>query len=317
MSRVISMMYTKRPRPDGQNFYRRLPAIVSFLGILFMQFILLIHLACAPDPASELELKVMTYNVRFDNPADGQHNWQHRREAAAALIRSQSADLVGTQEVLKNQLDDFWQRLPEYGYLGVGREDGQTAGEFSAIFYRKDRLQVIKSGNFWLSQTPEIPGSRGWDAACERIVTWGLFEEKASGFRLAFFNTHLDHVGTIARRESVRLLLDRIQNLTPDLPIILSGDFNAPPDSEPISLILDSGYLTDTRSRAASVSGPTWSFHGFGRVPEQQRLLIDFIFVSAQFEVLEYRNIFDRVGETYYSDHNPILARLKLRVSRR
>jgi len=310
------VIYSRRPRPAGQNSYRRLTAIIPFLGILFILLLLLFHLACRPDPASELELKVMTYNVRFDNPADGQHNWQYRREAAAALIRSQSVDLVGTQEVLKNQLDDFWQRLPEYSYLGVGREDGRTAGEFSAILYRKDRFQAIKSGNFWLSQTPEIAGSRGWDAACERIVTWGLFEEKASGFRLAFFNTHLDHVGVVARKESARLLLDRVQNLAPDLPIILSGDFNAPPDSEPISLILASGFLADTRSRAASVSGPAWSFHGFGRVPEERRQLIDFIFVSRQFEVLEYRNIFDRVGETYYSDHNPILVRLKLRVFR-
>ncbi|MGQ9801673.1 MAG: endonuclease/exonuclease/phosphatase family protein [Candidatus Saccharicenans sp.] len=306
------MIIGRGHRPSSQKFSDAIPAIITFLSILF---ILLLYPACSPDSTADLELKVMTYNVRFDNPADGPHNWQYRREAAASLIRSQSIDLVGTQEVLKNQLDDFLQRLPNYSSIGVGREDGRTAGEFSAILYLKDRFQVVESGNFWLSPIPEIPGSRGWDAACERIVTWGIFEEKASGWRLAFFNTHLDHVGEVARRESARLLLQRIQNLAAALPVILGGDFNAPPETEPIRIILESGFLEDARLQAASISGPGWSFHGFGRLPEEQRPLIDFIFTSRQFEVLEYRNIFERVGETYYSDHNPVLVRLKLRAS--
>lgn len=299
-----------RPGPAGRKLFSAIFTIIILPGILFF---LLFHLACSPEAVSELELKVITYNVRFDNPADGQHNWQYRREAAAALIRSLSADLVGTQEVLQNQLDDFLERLPNYGHLGVGREDGRLAGEFSAILYRRDRFRVVDSGNFWLSPTPEIPGSRGWDAACERIVTWGLFEEIASGIRLAFFNTHFDHVGEVARRESAGLLLQKIQSLAAGLPVILSGDFNARPETEPISIILNSGFLFDARIRAASVHGPFWSFHAFGRLPEEQRPLIDFIFVSRHFEVLEYWDIFDRVGEIYYSDHNPILVRLKLK----
>lgn len=309
---MISLIINRRRGQNCQKFSGAVPTIIILSGILF---ILLFHPARSPDSASDLELKVMTYNVRFDNSADDQHNWRYRREAAASLIRSQSVDLVGTQEVLKNQLDDFLNRLPQYGSLGVGREDGRTAGEFSAILYWKDRFQVVESGNFWLSPTPEIPGSRGWDAACERIVSWGIFKEKASGRRLAFFNTHLDHVGEVARRESARLLLKQIQRLAADMPLILSGDFNAPPEAEPISIILESGFLAETRAQAASVSGPGWSFHGFGRLAEEQRPLIDFIFVSRQFEVLEYRNVFERVGETYYSDHNPILVRLKLRTS--
>lgn len=303
------MIQKNRWSPAGTRIYT---GILNFLLLLALLFIFLCEPACSSAPSEEIELKVMTFNVRFDNPADGQHNWKFRREAAARLIRSLQVDLLGTQEVLKNQLDDFLERLPGYGYVGVGREDGRTAGEYSAVFYLKARFLPVTSGNFWLSQTPETPGSRGWDAACERIVTWAIFRERRSSQELAFFNTHFDHVGQEARRESARLLLLKIKELAGNLPVIVSGDFNAPPDSEPVRIILDSGLLVDSRSSAAVVAGPSWSFHGFGRVPEEERLLIDFIFTSRHFRVLEYQNIFEEIGDTYYSDHNPVLVRLGL-----
>ncbi|RFT14783.1 MAG: endonuclease/exonuclease/phosphatase family protein [Candidatus Saccharicenans subterraneus] len=295
---------------------RTCPRILNFVFLLALVFIFLFELACSSAPSGETELKVMTFNVRFDNPADGQHNWKIRREAATRLIQTLRVDLLGTQEVLKNQLEDFLERLPEYGYIGVGREDGRTAGEYSAVFYLKERFRPIKSGNFWLSQTPEIPGSRGWDAACERIVTWAIFREKRSGRKLVFFNTHFDHVGQEARRQSAGLLLNKIKELAGNLPVIVSGDFNATPDSEPVRIILDNGLLVDSRGSAAAVAGPSWSFHGFGRVPEEERQLIDFIFTSHHFRVLEYQNIFEEIGDTYYSDHNPVLVRLRLEADR-
>ncbi|MDI6850158.1 MAG: endonuclease/exonuclease/phosphatase family protein [Candidatus Saccharicenans sp.] len=299
------------PDRSGRRILRGRPRFLFLLVILFSVFIF----SCCSEPKEPLELKVITFNVRFDNPADGRQAWEFRRQAAGQLLRSLEADLIGTQEVLKNQLDDFLERLPGYGYLGVGRADGRTAGEYSAIFYRKDRLQVVKSGNFWLSQTPEVPGSRGWDAACERIVTWAIFRENYGDLELAFFNTHLDHVGQTARREGALMLINKIQDLAGNLPVILGGDFNSPADSEPIRIILDGGFLFNSRTLAGEVVGPDWSFHGFGRVPEEKRQLIDFIFVSHQFEVLEYRNLFEQVNGTYHSDHNPILV--KLRVNRR
>lgn len=303
------MIEKKRQRTAAT---RACPRIYIFTMLLALLFVFLLETACSTGPSEGIELKVMTFNVRFDNPADGQHNWQFRLEAAARLVWSSGVDLLGTQELLRNQLEDFLARLPEYGYIGVGREDGRTAGEYSAVLYLKERFLPVNSGNFWLSQSPEVPGSRGWDAACERIVTWGIFRERESGLKLAFFNTHFDHVGQEARRQSARLLLDKIKELAGNLPVIVSGDFNAPPDSEPVRIILDSDLLVDSRSSAVAVAGPAWSFHGFGRVPEEERLLIDFIFVSRHFRVLEYQNIFEEIGDTYYSDHNPVLVRLGL-----
>ncbi|MGB9862178.1 MAG: endonuclease/exonuclease/phosphatase family protein [Candidatus Saccharicenans sp.] len=301
------MMEYRSQKPAGQKLSRRLSV---FLFCLVILFIFLGSPATSPGSGTDLELKVMTFNVRFDNPADGPHNWKYRRDAAADLIRSRRVDLVGTQEVLHNQLDDFLERLPEYGYLGVGREDGRSAGEFSAILFRKDRFQVLRSGNFWLSETPEVPGSKGWDAACERIVTWAIFKEKANNIRFAFFNTHFDHVGQEARKQSALLLLRRLKQMAGTLPVIVTGDFNATPESEPVRIILGDGCLVDSREVAQKVSGPAWSFHGFGRVPETERSLIDYVLVSHHFRVVEYLNISDRPDEVYYSDHNPVMVRL-------
>lgn len=290
-------------------------SFISFLlsSIFILWFFFLSGFSVYPFASVDVELRVMTFNVRFDNPEDGSMNWKFRREAVSALLDNQKIDLLGTQEVLKNQLDDFLRLLPEYGYVGVGRTDGKTAGEYSAVFYRKDRFQPVRSGNFWLSQTPDIPGSRGWDAACERIVTWAIFQEKKSGFRLAFFNTHFDHVGRTARREGAVLLMERIRKIAGPLPVILTGDFNATPESEPIGIILGHGLLLDSRKVAGQVSGPPWTFHGFGRLAESERTLIDYIFVSPHFQVIEYSNISELKGEIYYSDHNPVMVVLKIK----
>jgi len=291
---------------------RRTTIILGCLSVLLILSLTEVRPAVKIDTTTSL--KVMTFNLRFDNPEDGKQNWKYRKDQVADLIRSKAVDLVGTQEVLKNQLDDLLSRLPDYSYVGVGRTDGQTAGEYSAILYQKKRWQLLTSGNFWLSEAPELPGSRGWDAACERIVTWALLEEKESGFRLALFNTHFDHVGQTARKESAQLLLERIRAIAGTLPVIVTGDFNATLEAEPLRIILGSGFLIDSRKEARQVHGPAWSFHGFGQVPEPERPLIDHIFVSRPFQVEEYRNIFEVLGGVYYSDHNPVLVVLKINV---
>lgn len=313
-------MYNKESGAEDMNEKKRVigGSVISFINFLLnsifiLGFFFLSALNVFPFASVDVKLRVMTFNVRFDNPEDGPMNWKFRREAAAGLIREGKIDLLGTQEVLKNQLDDFLRLLPEYGYVGVGRADGKTAGEYSAIFYRKNRFSAVATGNFWLSLTPEIPGSRGWDAACERIVTWAIFEERKNGLRLAFFNTHFDHLGQVARRESAVLLMEKIRQIAGSLPVILTGDFNATPESEPVGIILGYGLLLDSRKVAGQVCGPPWTFHGFGQVPEPERTLIDYIFVSPHFQVIEYSNISELKGEIYYSDHNPVMVVLKIK----
>ncbi|MGQ8336997.1 endonuclease/exonuclease/phosphatase family protein [Sunxiuqinia sp. A32] len=252
-------------------------------------------------------LKVMTYNIRYDNPDDLQNNWKYRKDFAANMIHFYDVDIFGTQEVLKNQLDDLLDRLPEYTSLGVGRFDGKTEGEYSAIFYKTDKYEVLDDGHFWLSETPEVAGSMGWDAACERIVTWGIFKEIETGNRFAFVNTHFDHRGRKARKESALMLNKEVSRIVAeDLPVIVTGDFNAIETSEPIQTILEDGILLDTRKLAPIVYGPSWTSHSFGQIPFEKRNIIDYIFVTKDFSVEKYASISDRLDSTYLSDHNPV-----------
>lgn len=256
-------------------------------------------------------VRVMTFNIRYDNPADSLDNWAYRKDRAAKAIRFYDADIVGTQEVLHNQLEDLRQRLPGYEVIGVGREDGKEKGEYSALWYRTDRFTAQDSGWFWLSETPEVAGSKGWDGACERIATWARLQDKLTGQELFVLNTHLDHVGVEARREGVKLVLDKVQELGGDLPVIVTGDFNAEPESGVIKQVTDAAdpeHLTDARTVAALVYGPDWTFHDFGRVPMEQRQRIDYVFVKNGLEVLKYGILAEAEGDAWLSDHAAVLV---------
>ena len=259
-------------------------------------------------------VNVMTFNIRYDNPEDSLNNWNYRKDRAARAIRFYGADIVGTQEVLHNQLEDLKQRLPGYEAIGVGREDGKEAGEYSALWYRTDRFNAKESGWFWLSETPEVAGSKGWDGACERIATWAKLQDKLTGKELFVMNTHLDHVGVAARREGVKLVLDKIQELGGNLPVILTGDFNAEPESDVIKQVTDTTdpeHLTDARTVADLVYGPNWTFHDFGSIPYEHRERIDYIFVKNGLEVLKYGILAETEGNAYLSDHAPVLISVK------
>ena len=259
-------------------------------------------------------VNVMTFNVRYDNPDDSLNNWKYRKDRVANAIRFYDADIVGTQEVLHNQMEDLRQRLPGYESIGVGREDGKEAGEYSALWYRADRFTAKESGWFWLSETPEVAGSKGWDGACERIATWAKLQDKLTGKELFVMNTHLDHVGVAARREGVKLVLDKIQELGGDLPVILTGDFNAEPESDVIKQVTDTAdpeHLTDARTVADLVYGPNWTFHDFGSIPYEHRERIDYIFVKNGLEVLKYGILAETEGNAYLSDHAPVLISVK------
>lgn len=262
--------------------------------------------------SAPIQLNLMTFNIRYDNPGDSANNWKYRKNLATEMIRKNDIDVLGTQELLFSQLNDIRVLLPEYAYEGVGRKDGKTEGEFSAVFYKKAKFELLKSGTFWLSENPANVGVKGWDAAIERIVTWVMLKEKSSGKEFAFINTHFDHIGQVARRESARLLLSKVDEIAKGLPVIVTGDFNATPDSEVIQIITNvntGNHMTDSRATAASVLGPAWTFHGFGKVPMENRSIIDYIFVKNKVSVSQLSVISEMSGTTYLSDHNPVTVK--------
>jgi Metal-dependent hydrolase len=261
-------------------------------------------------------INVMTFNVRYDNPEDSLNNWKYRKENVANAIRFYDIDILGTQEVLHKQLLDMKSILPEYEVIGVGRKDGKEQGEYSALWFKKSRFTLVKSGYFWLSQTPDVPGSLGWDGACERIATWAILKDKRTNKSLFVLNTHFDHVGKVARRESVKLLLNNINKIGQKLPVIVTGDFNSDPSSSVIKSLTDSNnalHLTDSRVVSPLVYGPGWSFHDFGRLPIKDRELIDYIFVRGGIKVLKYGVLAETNNTTYLSDHTPVMIRIEMK----
>lgn len=266
--------------------------------------------SCSAEP---LPLRVMTFNVRLETSGDGLNNWPYRKDVAAEVIKEYDVDLLGTQEVTPNQLSDLKERLPHYTAIGVGRADGKNAGEYSAIFYKSDKFEVDKSGTFWLSETPNIAGSKGWDAACERIATWALLKEKRTGRRFFFINTHLDHVGKVARREGVKLLLKRTEEERNGLPAIITGDFNAEPESEVIRHLLSDKKFFDARLLAPSIPEINGTFHDFGRLPVEQRDIIDYVFVSGGVSVNAYLPVQEKRKGVYLSDHTPLVVNVEVK----
>lgn len=260
-------------------------------------------------------LKVMSYNIRYDNPGDGQNQWNNRKDFAADLIRFYDADLLGAQEVLHNQLVDLSDRLPGYAHVGVGREDGKTKGEYAPIFYKNDRFELVRSGNFWLAEDINAVGKKGWDAACERVATWAVLRDKQSGKAFFFLNTHLDHMGKTARHEGAALVLEQSRQLASDLPVIVTGDFNAAPSDEPIRVLTDASdprHLTHSRDLAPLKYGPEWTFHNFGKIPFAKREWIDYIFVKGNIRVLDHGVLTDTLNELYPSDHCPVVSTIEI-----
>lgn len=262
---------------------------------------------------SAQQLYVGTYNIRYNNPNDEKEGnaWAQRCPQLCDFINFEQPEIFGTQEVLVDQLHDLIKGLDGYGYIGVGRDDGKEKGEYAAIFYKKDQLSLLDSGNFWLSPTPER-ASLGWDAACIRICTWGKFQDKISGKQFYFFNTHMDHVGTVARRESARLILKRINQLSKGLPTIQTGDFNVDQTDEIYQIFSNSGYLCDCYTNALQRMTPTGTWNDFMQ-DSRSKSRIDHIFVSSDFKVPHYA-IFTNsywLGKSRrnISDHYPVMVK--------
>lgn len=249
----------------------------------------------------------ITYNIRYANPADGLNAWDNRKENVVGQIMFHEPDVFGIQEGLYGQVAYLDEELTGYSYYGVGRDDGDRAGEFSAFYFRDDRLSLKQKGTFWLSETPDMP-SKGWDAALPRICSYGLLEDKGSKQRFWVFNAHFDHVGKQARTHSMILILDKIKELNQqDYPVILMGDFNLTPDSEPVRYM--TRHMKDTREASENPPfGPlgTWNAFDF-TTPVTKR--IDYIAVSKEdVAVKKYAVLSDSDSLRYYSDHLPVFA---------
>ena len=272
-----------------------------------------------PTQRSVPPLRVMSFNLRYNNPGDGPNAWPLRKAWVAQLIRFHGADAIGVQEALPDMLADLDTLLPEYARIGVGRTDGVAKGEFSAILYRRDRLEMLENATFWLSPTPEVAGSKGWDAALERIATWGRFRDRATGCTYLHLNTHFDHKGERARQESARIIRQRLATLAPaGSPVVMTGDLNSNPNSV--------GYRVLTRDTIATAFpqlvdamqasrdghyGPGSSITGFRAIPPDGNR-IDYVLTSPVVEVLKHGILPDSWGNRFPSDHLPVLATLAI-----
>lgn len=258
----------------------------------------------------ESPLRVMSYNIRYATPKDGRNAWTHRKEAVANLIRFYQPGLLGLQEVLYEQLTYLEGQLGGYERIGVGRDDGERGGEFSPIFYAQAQFELLDQGTFWLSDTPGKP-SVGWDAALERIATWGQFRHRSRGDTLFFLNTHFDHRGEQARTQSARLLRKKIGELASGYPVLVSGDFNADPTSVPYQ-VLTEGPLRDamTLSEVPPV-GPEQSFSGFAVTDSLPGERIDYIFVSPDVRVDRHAIVASFRNGYFPSDHLPVFAEVR------
>jgi endonuclease/exonuclease/phosphatase family metal-dependent hydrolase len=253
-------------------------------------------------------LRVMTYNVRFPNPDDTPNRWDQRRDLLVDSIREHSPDIFGTQELFFEQGEYIVEKLPEYAWFGISRR-GNRLDEHMGVFYRKSRLRVERSGDFWLSETPEIPGSMSWKVSLPRMVSWAQFEDRTNRRRFWYFNTHFPHRGEdeAAREQCARVIAARLRLLDPSADILLTGDFNAPAGGKVYLTLAD--ILRDAWNASAERAGPEGTFHGFTGKPGPAR--IDWILFRGNWKVTRAETVtFERNGR-FPSDHFPVLAVLE------
>jgi len=267
------------------------------------------------------QFRVMSFNIRCATGADGDNNWEFRRDTLLEVVKENDPLLLGVQEALPAQMDYLNENLTGYASIGVGRDDGAKKGEAMAIFYKTDAVDLLDSGTFWLSKTPDAP-SKGWDAACFRTVTWGKFRCKKTGKLFCYANTHLDHVGTIARKEGAKLSMRRMNKIADgSAPYFVSGDFNVTDKSdayatitagipdEGISGLRDSNKVAEERDIAQE-----YTFHNWGKVSADQGSVIDFIFVNDAADVKKFKiNPVKHSNGRFASDHVSIVATLQLK----
>ena len=252
---------------------------------------------------------IISYNIRYDNNWDIENSWKIRRNKISQILVQYSPSIIGIQEGLLNQVQYIDSSLIDYDYVGVGRDDGKKKGEFCAIYFDTTRYVLLKNSTFWLSETPDTI-SVGWDAALERICTYGLFKDRITKEEFLVFNTHFDHIGVVAREKSSELILKRINKINyQSLPVVLMGDFNSIPNSSPVKEIKTE--LSDAlQISLEKLQGPRGTFNGFNKdLPIEKR--IDYIFTN-DLKVLSYTHINDRLNNNrHISDHLPVMIKIQ------
>lgn len=282
----------------------------------WLRWMLAVIMSCPCMAAYSQQVhRAMSFNIRYDNPGDSLNAWPLRKDLVASQILFHRAGILGVQEALHHQVQDLVDRLTGFGYISAGRDDGKNKGESCAIFYDSSLYRLMDAGHFWLSASPETPGSKGWDASFPRMVSWVKLHSN-EGNRIFFvFNTHFDHMGKIARAQSAKLLLDRVAKISASSPAIIMGDFNATASDEPVQIILDEKNplrLTDSRSLSSGGHyGPNGSFNGFGP-REQKDEPIDFIFLKGQWKMSQHAALSQTWQGRFASDHFAIYAELIL-----
>jgi endonuclease/exonuclease/phosphatase family metal-dependent hydrolase len=258
--------------------------------------------------------RVISYNIRLNTPNDGVNAWPYRKDMFTVNLIAYDADILGVQEAVNDQIVDLITGMHEFSYVGQGRDDGDEAGEYTAIFYKNDRFIKIDEGQFWLSETPDVIGSVGWDAAITRVATWVILRDQTTNEELFVLNTHFDHRGEVARTQSARLILTKIDAYSRGLPTIIMGDFNARPDTQVYALITDQAadiVMNDAYKACDLHEGPIGTFQGFEVTDEDTNHRVDYIFFSEDFSCSDYRADIGTVASGRYgSDHLPVIANI-------
>ena len=259
---------------------------------------------------AQSDLSVMTFNIRFDNPSDGDNSWDKRKEHVAHIIRLYHVDVCGMQEALRHQVQDLDTLLSDFDWVGTGRDSAGT-GEYACIFYRRSTMSLLQSSTFWLNEHPERIGP-GWDARLNRIVTWACFRQLVTGDTVFVFNTHFDHQGRTARRESARLLAQKIALIAGGQTSIVTGDFNAVPSDEPLQILFSTPGIQDTRALSEmSHFGPLGTFNGFKQA-ESSDEPIDYILLRhTKYRVLKHATLSHTWQGRFASDHHPVWVLLR------
>ena len=265
-------------------------------------------------------IRVLQFNIRYMNTSDGINIWANRRQEVMTFVRNTEADVFGLQEAVHAQVQQFQASMKEYAMIGEGR-DGGTGGEWNPIFYLKEKYELKKSGTFWLSDTPEVKGSNTWGAACRRIMTWVILKSKETGEEFLYANTHFDHVGVTARRESAKLIMRKIQEIVGEQPAVVTGDFNVTEDDEAYTTMLGgekvNGKLVnckflDAYHMTPNHTGTTYTWHQFCQLPPMKREKIDFIFLTPDIRCLRCVTDDETSHPCLLSDHVPVYADIEL-----
>ena len=278
--------------------------------------IIIVLLLCFVTSLQAQQLTVATYNIRYSitknhrNDSVFGKDWTRRGPVIASMVRFHDFEIMGIQEGLLHQLEDLKKELPGYDYIGVGRDDGDKEGEHMAVFYKLKKFDVLDHGDFWLSETPDKP-SMGWDGTCcHRMCTWVYFKDLQSGNSFYFFNTHFDHQAIVARKESSKLMLQKIANIAGDNPVIFMGDLNGDHSSEWYKTLLNSDILNDTFLEADDPYANNGSFNGFGERTSSNSI-IDHVFISKHFKTKKWGILTDTYHGKFPSDHFPVMVELK------